>query len=439
MRPTPDHDRGRAIINFGLAAVVILLILLLIDSIFEVFSQNSGAGSYLRDPEVVALAVGLILTVLFVDRWRSLESKLDGLSEEQRSRLNDIHKFSTDQIQLKVDQVVDKAEKVSAKLAALSEQHPWLQVITERDIVVETESVRGILRTSYMLLKEDRPLQLYEFLEYCSRKGTLEDPRNPKLPLRGTADDFFEAACFCETWLEDYALAAQFLKRYMEQAVESAYVAYPDYVRRLLRIGSYPDAQRYAEGIERILFRDRWMRRIPLLRNATPVSKRYQWHAANALSLAHAAFGDARVSARYAECAEESSYASLFANQQILFNAERQIYLGEIYSAKKSLSDVNRNGATSFVLRDEMLLRERLGLPATDLRQLLLARQMTAYGDHTIAPTLPGDQSPREKEAIVPHQISRSGQPMRTPDPGRTSETPGHERAEGAPDGGIAR
>lgn len=434
----PETDRGRVIINFGLGAVVILLILLLIDSLFELFSQNSRAGSYLRDPEVVALAVGLILTVLFVDRWRSLEAKVDSLNKEQRSRLDDIQSFSTEQIKLKVDQVVDKAEKVSATLAALSEQHPWLQVITERDIVVETESVRGILRTSYMLLKEDRPLQLYEFLEYCSRKGTLEDPRDKKLRLRGTADDFFEAASFCETWLEDYALGAQFLKRYLEQADGSAYVVYPDYVRRLLRIGSFPEAQRYTEGIERVLFRDRWTRRVPFLRNHTPISDRYRWHAANTLSLAHAAFGDARSALRHATEASRSPYASLFANQQLLFDAERQIYLGDIEAAKKSLAGLRSEWASSFNLRDEVMLRERLGLPSADLRALLWQRQTAAFGDHAVGPSAPEEVRARAEPAVGQRPSSNGGRPKRKRARGKVPAGPGRGRGDG-PEGGMAR
>ena len=380
-----EVERGRLVINVGLSLVVILVVVALITSLYQAMAgAPESAGSLWRDPQIIAVAIGLILSVLFVDRWRSLEGKVDAIASDQSSRLKDIQQFSHDHIELKVGQVVDKAEKVSAKLASISEQHPWLEVVTDRDIILETESVRGILRSAYNLLNEDKTLHLFEYLDFCSRKGTDLDTRDKKRPLRGTADDFLEIASFCEIWLGDYALATEFLRRFIDQAGAAGYTLYPDFMRRLLRAGDLPGARVQMARLERIVRRDQLQKLIPWLELPQPISGRYRWYACNVLAIGHAAIGREHLAERYAAEAREGGYAQRFATEQLLLDAELLIYQQRFEDAAALLDDEAAESDSAFsTLVTRIVLFERVGSfqRAAGLRARIEAARATARGD----------------------------------------------------------
>lgn len=382
-----NGDRGRFLINIGLVAVIILVFFALVTSIYQqTMVGDASEKGFWRDPQIIALGIGALLSVLFVDRWRSLENKVDSLSKDQNERLKDIQSFTKEHVELQVGQVVDKAEKVSAKIASIAERHPWLEVITERDIIVETESLRGILRTAYSMLKGGKNyLHLFEYLEYCSQKGTRADPRDDhaKKPLRGTADDFLEIASFCEIWLGDYALASQFIQRYIDQAGSAAYKIYPDYIRRLLRVGDMPAAVKQTKQLDAIMRRDQLFQMLPFLGTRYPMSNRYRWQAANALAVAYAAFGKRPNSQRYVAAAHASPYSQLFASEQVLVDAEVSIHNGVFEDALVLLTQAEEGDSSVFLLRDRIVLLEFVGEfgRAAELRQRLEAQRNRSYGD----------------------------------------------------------
>ncbi len=382
--PNGNGDKGRLLINAALAAVVLLIVVALITSIYATMQAGAAdSASFWRDPQIIAVAIGLILSVLFIDRWRSLESKVDNLSRDQSQKLKDIQSFAKEHTELQVGQAISKADKVSAKLASIAERHPWLEVITDRDMIVETESVRGILRTSYSLLQLGKNLHLFEFLEYCSRKGTASDPREVKLPLRGTVEDFLEIATFCEVWLGDYALSAEFLKRYIDSAGHAAYVLYPDYIRRLLRVGNLPAARDQIRLLSSILARQRLHARLPIFQVVYPVSERYRWNAANALALAYSAIGNLRLAQRMVQSARTSPYAKLLPAEQSLTDSELLIGAGDFRAAEAVLSKLDMEKATVFELRDQIVLLEKLGAYelADRARFQIEAKRALAFGD----------------------------------------------------------
>ncbi|SMF96821.1 hypothetical protein SAMN02949497_4232 [Methylomagnum ishizawai] len=415
-------DQSRFIINAGITIVIILIVVTLIVSLYQIASGDSvtNKANFLQDPEIISVAIGLILSVLFVDRWRSLESKVDSLSTHQQEHLDKIQKFANEQTELKIGQTIDKAEKVSAKLSSISERHPWLDVISERDIIVETESVRGILRTSYSLLREGKYLHLYEYLEYCSRKGTKKDARDDKFALRGTAEDFLEIASFCEVWLEDYALGAEFLTRYIEQMGVNAYVMYPDYIHILLRIGALQTAQKQMYILTKILAREKLYQAWPFIKNPNPISERYRWHAANILSLAYAIIRDYKRSDKYATVARESAYARLFKTQQMLFNAEHLIHLGQFNKAFKILEAVEGPTTSVFDLRDLVLLLEKLGAyeKANLIRKRITDMRILAFGDDgRMAEDGRAPHVPNEGTEVPPQAEGKSDKPEQKQEP----------------------
>ncbi|GAA4160274.1 hypothetical protein GCM10022251_38120 [Phytohabitans flavus] len=383
-----NNSTARRVVTAGLVTAIILIIVTLVVSLYESVTDSSNV-SLLREPEVVAVAIGLILSVLFVERWRSLEGKVDRLSSDQQTQMNELRKSTADQTELAIGLTVDKAEKLSAKLNAIAETHPWLEVITQRDILVETESVRGILRTAYTLLQEGKHLHLYEYLEYSSRKGTPDDPRKsqepprPSRPLRGTAEDFLEIAGFCEVWLEDYALSLEFLARYVEGSGNAGYILMPEYILRLLRAGQFPAATARSDELERLLRRDRWHRRVPFLFPRVSISERFRWNAANALAVSHAACGDDRKRDTFANEAQGSGYSRLFPNEQMLFDAEVALNLAQFDKALAMLDRIAVPDENIVRRRDIVLLYERLGAHEKALahRVLLDERRGRSYGD----------------------------------------------------------
>lgn len=435
------RDSGRLLINLGLTAVIILIVVTLVTSIYEIVrSDGANNGGFWRDPQIIAVAIGLILSVLFVDRWRSLEEKVDNLSRDQADKLKDIQSFSKEHIELQVGQIVDKAEKVSSKVSSLVERHPWLEVISERDIIVETESVRGILRTSYGLLKDKKYLHLFEYLEYNSRKGTSGDNRDSKLSLRGTADDFIEIASFCEVWLGDFALSAEFLKRYIEQAGNAGYIMYPDYIRRLMKIGNLPLTKDYIHLLSAIVSRDRLHAMIPFFRNHQPMSERYRWYASNVLALAHSLTGDLRKAERNITAAHRSTYAHLFHTEQTLFDVEVMIGRGNFGEAVNKLDEVDELPSSIFELRDRILLLERLGAfdRAAKLRRQIEKTREKAFGDDWHASDVrvePADEETVRRSSPKPEMNLReewesASKPERSAD---------REQASAEPSDGVAQ
>lgn len=421
-----ESSAARHVVTIGLSVAVILIVVALMVSLYQTVTSG-GESSFLRDPQVIAVAIGLILSVLFVERWRSLEGKVDNLANDQRARLNDMERFTNERTHEAIGETVDKAEKLSAKLAVVLDDHPWLEVVTERDFIVETDSVRGILRTAYSLLREDKVLHLYEYLEYCSRKGTL----------RGTADDFLEIAGFCEVWLEDYALGTEFLRRYLETSGGASYILVPDLLMRLVRMGQFPLAAKRSAELERILQRDRWWRRLPFLFRRVPISERYRWSAANALAVSHAAYGQSRKREFFASEARASRYAELFPNEQRLYAAEMALHLGEFPAALATLDQVDLADESLVRRREIVFLYERLGAYDRGLphRRLIAGSRESAHGD---VPGLgvPGLGVPGNgfvgTEPVAAHRAAAAG--SRGREPGMAVQAPDRAEPEPGPD-----
>lgn len=414
---------GRLVVPVGLGVVVVLVVATLVVSIYETVITSSGDQTILKNPEVVAIAVGLLLSVLFVERWRSVEGRLDKLSDDEQARLKDLETYAKSRTKQIVGEAVDKADKLSAKLAAIAEDNPWLEVITKRDIIVETESIRGILRTSYTLLHDEKYLHLYEYLEYCARKGTAQDNRQSKRRLRGTPEDFLEIASFCEVWLEDYALSTEFLQRYVEGTGGGGYALAPELIVRLLRMGRFPEAATRAATLERLLRRDEWHKRIPFIAVTSPVSERLRWKTWNVLSLTYAVFNDDRKSLHYATSARNDPYATLFAADQRLFEAEIALNCGDFEWALDKLQPVDGSDDDADVsyLHELIFMYERMN-------RFELAAPLRAKLDKYRA-QVQGDTPVRGSFRGFDHRENGHG-----PAPGPTSPGNGRGRADGRND-----
>ena len=105
------------------------------------------------------------------------------------------------------------------------------------------------------------------------------------------------------------------------------------------------------------------------------------------LAIAHAAIGSRNLAVRYSTEASAHSCASLFATDQILFQAERLIYeqnFVEALMALEKLADYGEEEDSAFsTLVHRVVLLERLGefRRAAELRTRIEAARTTARGD----------------------------------------------------------
>lgn len=384
MTNNPSASRDR-LVSIGLIFVIVLIVSALVISIYQMLSSDTeNTGDLFNNPRVISIAIGFIVSILFIDRWRSLESKIDNLSRDQREKLNDIERFTNEQTELKIGQAISKADSLNAKLASIAERHPWLEVITERDIIVETDSVRGILRTSYMLLKTEKWLHLHEYLEYCARKGTNLDTREKKIPLVGTADDFFELSKFCEIWLEDFALSSEFIKRYIETSSSSPYALMPLHVKQLLRIGNIHEAKHQSSKLRKIVYGNNiYSAILRMLGLKELTSLRYKWEATNVLSVAYRTFGENILSERFHKHAQSNMYSKLFSLQQRLSNIDLNIEKGDFEQAKQDISDISTDEISTYDISELIYLLSKIGdyEGAGALRSRLIELRSTTYGD----------------------------------------------------------
>ena len=384
-----DKDKlwRRGFVAFTLWIVIILIISLLVLSIYQTATGHGApGGALLRDPQVISIAIGLLVSVLFVERWRSLESKVDLLSTAQRDSLDRLEKSVEADFKRRLSQSVGKAETLSAKISEILELHPWLEVITERDIFIETDSVRGIIRSCYSLLKEEKYGHLFEYLEYHSKKGTPRDPRaeSKRSKLRGTPDDFLELADFCETWLEDYYLSSQFLARFSETSGLQGAVLMPTYLRRLIRLGDYNGAQRVRRLIVHRLYGDTpWLRVAVHLGWPRPVPERTKWEAIEVLSLFDAASGDIAKARRVRQKVAANKLANVFPVEQALRDAEFALTAGEWEDARIKLVSVEVQLTSIHHLREAAYLATQLGEVKTALwfRERMTALRAQVFGD----------------------------------------------------------
>lgn len=355
--------RRSILIDIGLSLVIVLIMATLSISIYETATSSSpGFSQVFKDPRVVTVAIGLIISVLFVERWHSLEGRLDKLLLDQREAITHIRAAAGSEIDAKVAPLLSRAENISANILGIEQRHPWLEVISERDIVVETDGLRGILRTCEWLLRDGQELQLYEYLEYCSKKGTGADSRKKQSSLRGTADDFVEVAAFCETWLGEYHLASEFIARYVEISGSTSYILLPHYIAKLTRNGNLPEVDQVAKRLRKIVLGGGLLSRVKILLGAKkPVSERFRWRAFNALALAMSATGNDSEMKKFSECAKANVFAKVFDREQILFDAELAVIAGEFMKAGSKLDELEKSPLSMHQMSDVSYLYGKIG------------------------------------------------------------------------------
>jgi|GEM_PF-5413243 len=355
--------RRSILIDIGLSLVILLIMATLSIAIYEtVTSSSPGFSQVFKDPRVVTVAIGLIISVLFVERWHSLEGRLDKLLLDQREAITHIRTAAGSEIDAKIAPLLSRAESISANILGIEQRHPWLEVISERDIVVETDGLRGILRTCEWLLQDGQLLQLYEYLEYCSKKGTSLDSRKKQSSLRGTADDFVEVASFCETWLGEYHLASEFIARYVEASGPTSYILLPHYIAKLTRNGNLPEVDQVAKRLLKIVMGGGLLSRIRIFLGVKkPISESFRWRAFNALALAMSATGSDSEMKKFSERAKANAFAKVFDKEQMLFDAELAVIAGEFERAGSKLDELETLRLSLHQMSDVSYLYAKIG------------------------------------------------------------------------------
>ena len=379
------NDKGKTFFNIGMAIVSILVLIVFFTAIYESLSgKKIGENNILGDPEIIAVVIGLIISLLFVERLRSLESRVQKLSESPVDAINKIEEYAQKAIDLKFKDVENKAQTLSANVSSLVEKHPWLEVITEREMIIDTDSCRGILRTCYSLLKEKKFLHLFEYLEHCSRKGTSKSKEKDSNSLYGTADDFYELSLFCEIWLGDYFLSSQFLKRYIEQYPESSYILMPEYIRKLIRIGDLGKAKELSNSLRKKIYGNTIYDRLMIRFKIYPsVSEKYKWQVSNILALNDATLADNKRIEKYKKESKDNKFAERFREKQLFYDIELQIQLGEFSDAESNLIELEKNKLKALDLNELSFLYSKLGDydKASDIKERIAILHADTFGD----------------------------------------------------------
>jgi len=400
--------------QIGFALLIIALVCTLILSIYEsVTSSENAVSGFLKEPEVIAIAVGLVITILFVERWRSMEGKLEKLTSDQLAVLKNIREFSESQIDEKVKKVTSKAESLNTSVLSLEERHPWLQVITEREFIIECEGIRGVLTTCHALLSDENFHTLYEYLEFCSKKQ-----------LKGTVDDFIELADFCEIWLGDYYLASIFLSMGGSRNAVGSLIL-PEILMKQIRIGDLNSAHATAKGLEKTIKKNGWFS----FKKQRPISEKFIWRANNTISCAHAYFGDRRKYIKFHKQAQKSCLASEFQLKQLIYDIDAAISFGEFDDARSKI-EVLTESSDPAVISEVSHFFARIGdfELSTFYRNALRELLISSFVDASEYPD--DDTSPSEE---------RTREPSPTREPARSTEPDKDKNASIELDGKPAR
>lgn len=418
-----NNKKSKVFFYIGLSIVIFLILIVFFIGLYESLTgRKIPEHSILNNPEIISVVIGLIVSILFYERWKSLESRVEKLAGAPVDTLKSIQEFAEKEIDLKFKTMESKAQALSASVSGLVEKHPWLEVITEREMIVETDSCRGILRTCYTLLRDEKFLHLFEYLEYCSRKGTSKDQRGSGSVLRGTADDFYELSQFCEVWLGDHYLSAQFLKRFIEQYPESSNIFMPYYLRKLCRIGDLGSVQSYSQSLrkkvyggnlyDKLLLRYGWIH---------PVSDRYKWLASNALILADTILCEDKWVKMYEDDTHAEKYAEKFIVTQSLYDAEVEIQAGNYTDAQKVLSGINEDTLRAEELRELSYLYSKLGEEekAREIHERVMNLYDKGFGDDNYIVNKARSESERQNGDHLKGR--RKGTSKDMADPAKTS------------------
>ena len=308
---------------------------------------------------------------------------------------------------------MSKADSLDAKVSGILERNPWLDAVTERDIIAETDSVRGIIRTAFQLLERGQVTLIYEYFEHCLSPRTTNGAENTARVLRGSLDDFLDIAGFCEIHLQDSALGAEFLAYFIRNSGNAAAIS-PEYLCRLLRIGNLSEAVSAAHKLNRLINRSHFIDwYIRIVGRGTIVTEFMRWRALNALSLCAAYTGEWRRSKSLLKRARRNRYARLYKTDQSLIAAEILTQLGEYDDATKLLPGVDE--ADKLTLGQLYLL----GVILTKLGDSERAAQIRALLEE------PHDEEDEGDTPIIPRENDREEVP-----PEETLRLPAPENVE---------
>ena len=90
-----------------LFSVLLLLIVSSIMIYLLFFSKSDSASTdvsskdflqHVKDPEILAVFIGLILTYLIIDRWKNIESRLDKIRDDQNISIKEIESLAVKKI-----------------------------------------------------------------------------------------------------------------------------------------------------------------------------------------------------------------------------------------------------------------------------------------------------------------------------------------------------
>jgi hypothetical protein len=312
---------------------------------YRMLNEPTGAkDGIFQNPELLAIVIGAVVSVVFLQQINFLRSEVSTIRNQQVESIKNMQESVDRYVEKRIERTVGVAQDLDARVRSLREENPWIETVTKRDIIAETDSARGVLRTAYMLFSQRQIATLYEFLEHNLRKGGPADKRDPRSPLRGSPDDFLDLCEFCEIYLQDSYLGTEFIHHYMRFG-GAALAIQPEYVTRLLRVGRVGDAAHVSRRLERLVSHHPLISLVRSIFNMRqPMSELLEWKIKNMLALQYAYEGRRKRALTMLRSAENSEQARKSKRAQALASAEVQAELGEEEAVRRNLSDAEDEG-----------------------------------------------------------------------------------------------
>lgn len=309
-------------------------------SAYRMLSVPNGVnGGLFENPELLAIVIGAVVSVVFLQQINRLHSEVSTIRSQQVETIKNMQESVDRYVEKRIERTVGVAQDLDARVRSLREENPWIETVTKRDIIAETDSARGVLRTAYMLFAQRQIATLYEFLEHNLRKGGPADRRDHKAPLRGSPDDFLDLCEFCEIYLQDSHLGTEFIHHYMRFG-GGALAIQTEYVTRLLRVGRVNDAAHVARRLERYVSHNPLIALFRAIFNLRqPMSDILEWKIKNVLALQYAYEGRRRRALAMLRSAETSEQGMKSKRAQALSSAEVQAELGDVEVARRHLKE----------------------------------------------------------------------------------------------------
>ena len=303
--------------------------------------DNGDFLSFLKDPAFIVSIFVVVFTYLIIDRWKSIEARIEKLKDDQRTTIEEINREADKKISDKVEKMIDRAETVDQKVSSLIENHPWIGLLTENNIIPDIPTCHVILDTANKLLKMENVkralVQEYIYFWVGKRTNHKKKKDEEKVQLEGTKEDFLRLMIFCEDELKDEYLSFLVL----QSGYSFTKTLTPYYLRRLIDYGYIQEAKNVVTTLKnsiKITFLSKF---IAVFKDRYYMNADYISRCLAVMALFESIKGRNKKSKQYLENSFRLAKKTKSTDYITCVQSEIQYYNGDYDLATSTLKDIN--------------------------------------------------------------------------------------------------